>query len=118
MRIVANVSGVRRDVLHLLRFRVVEINIGIRRGLTRLLERDEFPVVRDIAELVAGFVLVDDLRRRIKIDRRPFRINVEKLRVARVRREEEDFPVLAPFQKVSFRLLARGQVALFAVKLS
>ena len=45
LRIVPNVPGVRRDVLHLLRLRVVEINVRIRRGLTRLFERDEFLVV-------------------------------------------------------------------------
>ena len=76
----------RRDVLHLLRLRFVEINIGIRRGLTRFFERDEFPIVRDIAELVAGLVLVDEFRN--KVDNRHFE-NVEKLRVACIRREEE-----------------------------
>ena len=79
LRIVPDVPCVRRNVLHLFRFRVVEINIGIRRGLTRLFERDEFPVVRDIAELVACLVLVNQLGR--KIGNRHFE-NVEKLWVA------------------------------------
>src|SRR5207253_8018552 len=105
----------RREMLHLFGLDVEEINIGVGRGFARFTEGDEFAIVRDVAELKSGFVFVNELRR--KIDKRHF-IDVEKLRVARVGREEERFPVLAPREKIRFRLLARSQVALRAVERS
>ena len=59
---VVHIAGVRRDVLHLFRSGVVEINVRVGRRTSGLAEGEELLVVRDVAELVAGLVLVEQHR--------------------------------------------------------
>ena len=91
------------------------MNVGVRRRRAVLLEGDEALVVRDVAELVAGLVLIDE--RGCQVRDRHLE-DVEELRVALVGGEEERLPVLAPLEEIRLRLLARREVALGAIQLA
>ena len=91
---------------------VDEIDVGVGAG-ARLDEREIATVGRDLGEL-PGRVVLEDQRARVVLRR--VAIQVERLRVALVRRDEEVLLVGGPAEELRLGLVAGRQVARRAVR--
>ena len=102
----------RRDVLHVFCRDVVKIDIRIG-GCVWFRECNELRIVRNVAELVADRVLIDQLPLEaggVQL------IDIEEPRVSLVCGYVESLAVVRPSKELSLELVARRQILLFAVR--
>ncbi len=112
LRIEADLARMRCEVLHLLCFKAVEIDVGIVIGFG-FRKCDVLFVVGNAGEVVAGVVLIEELWFEVG----DFgAVEVEEALIAGVRKEEEGGFVKGPAAKEGFRFVAGSEVGLVAVE--